>query len=134
MYGHIKKPQAARRVPAVLRYMRSLHPPQIRIAIVCENFSPHLSARKGKRVGRWAAASNAEIACTPTNSSWICRLECQFTALREFALSGTEHATHGEQNCMVRRYIAWRNATPQTPACAASSNGQPQPDTALATE
>ena len=65
MYGHIKEPQAARRVPAVLRYMGSLHPPQIRIAIVCDNFSPDLSARKDKRVGQWAAASNAEIACTP---------------------------------------------------------------------
>jgi len=32
--------------------MRSLHPPQIRIAIVCDNFSPHLSARKDKRVGQ----------------------------------------------------------------------------------
>ena len=42
--------------------MRSLHPPQIRIAIVCDNVSPHLSARKDKRVGQWAAASNAEIA------------------------------------------------------------------------
>jgi len=32
--------------------MRSLHRPQIRIAIVCDNFSPHLSARKDKRVGQ----------------------------------------------------------------------------------
>jgi hypothetical protein len=24
------------------------------------------------------------------------RLECQFTALREFALNGTDHATHRE--------------------------------------
>jgi transposase len=101
--------RAARRVPAVLRYTRSLHPPQIRIAIVCDNFSPHLSARKDKRVGQWAAASNAEIARTPTNSSWMNRLECQFTALREFALNGTDHATHREQNSMIRRYIAWRN-------------------------
>jgi len=29
--------------------------------------------------------------------------------LREFALSGTDHATHREQNCMIRRYVAWRN-------------------------
>ena len=89
--------------------MRSLHPPQIRIAIVCDNFSPQLSARKDKRVGQWAAAGNAEIACTPTNSSSINRLECQFTALREFALNGTDHATHREQNSMIRRSIAWRN-------------------------
>ena len=55
--------------------MRSLHPPQIRIAIVCDNFSPHLSARKDKRVGQRAVASNAGIACTPRNSSWMNRLE-----------------------------------------------------------
>ena len=65
--------------------------------------------RKDKRVGQWAAASNAEIAYTPTNSSWMNRLECQFTALREFTLNGTDHATHREQASMIRRYIAWRN-------------------------
>jgi hypothetical protein len=37
------------------------------------------------------------------------RLECQFTALREFTLNGTDHATHREQGSMIRRYIAWRN-------------------------
>ena len=45
----------------------------------------------------------------PTNSSWMNRIEAQFTALREFALNGTDHATHREQNSMIRRYIAWRN-------------------------
>jgi hypothetical protein len=29
--------------------------------------------------------------------------------LREFALNGTDHATHREQNSMIRRSIAWRN-------------------------
>jgi hypothetical protein len=37
------------------------------------------------------------------------RIEAQFTALREFALNGTGHATHREQGSMIRRYIAWRN-------------------------
>jgi hypothetical protein len=81
----------------------------VRIAIVCDNFSPHLSTRKDNRAGRWAAASNAEVAYTPANSSWMNRLECQFTALREFTLNGTDHATHREQGNMIRRYIAWRN-------------------------
>ena len=60
-------------------------------------------------MSRSAAASNADIACTPTNSSWMNRLECQFTALREFALNGTDHATHREHNCMILRQVAWRN-------------------------
>ncbi len=109
MYGHIKKRKRRGEFLEFCRYVRGLHPPQVRIAIVCDNYSPHLTTRKDKRVGQWAAAGNAEIAYTPTNSSWMNRIECQFTALREFTLNGTDHATHREQNSMIRRYIAWRN-------------------------
>jgi hypothetical protein len=80
-----------------------------RIAIICDNFSPHLSTRKDRRVGPWAAANNIEIAYTPTNSSWLNRIEAQFTALRYFTLDGTDHASHKEQASMIRRYIIWRN-------------------------
>ena len=109
MYGHIKKRKRRGEFLQFCRYLRSLHPPQVRIAVVCDNFSPHLSTRKDKRVGQWAAASNAEFAYTPTNSSWMNRLECQFTALREFTLNGTDYATHREQGRVTRRYTAWRN-------------------------
>ncbi len=83
--------------------------PSTRIAIVCDNFSPHLTTAKDGRVGAWAAANNVEIAYTPTNSSWLNRIEAQFTALRYFALDGTDHASHKEQASMIRRYIIWRN-------------------------
>ena len=63
----------------------------------------------GRRVGTWASANNVEIAYTPTNSSWLNRIEAQFTALRYFALDGTDHASHKEQASMIRRYIIWRN-------------------------
>ena len=69
----------------------------------------HMTTRKDKRVGKWAAANNTEIAYTPTNSSWLNRIQAQFTALRYFALDGTDHATHQEQASMIRRYIIWRN-------------------------
>ncbi|WP_157467293.1 hypothetical protein [Frankia sp. QA3] len=35
--------------------------------------------------------------------------EAQFTALRYFALNGTDHADHGTQNQMIYDYIARRN-------------------------
>ena len=82
---------------------------QVRIAIVCDNFSPHLTTARDDRVGAWAAANNIEIAYTPTNSSWLNRIEAQFTALRYFALDGTDHASHKQQASMIRRYIIWRN-------------------------
>ena len=60
-------------------------------------------------MGTWAKANNVEIAYTPTNSSWLNRIEAQFTALRYFTLDGTDHPSHKEQAIMIRRYIAWRN-------------------------
>ena len=109
MYGHVKANKNRTTFLAFCRYLRSLYPPEVRIAIVLDNFSPHLSTKKDQRVGVWAAANNVELAYVPTNASYLNRIECQFTALRYFALDGTDHRSHEEQNSMIRRYIAWRN-------------------------
>ncbi|GGU94015.1 hypothetical protein GCM10010211_71350 [Streptomyces albospinus] len=71
--------------------------------------SPHLTTKRCQRVAKWAAANNAEIAYTPTNSSCLHRIEAQFTAVRYFALDGTDHASHKKQGSVIRRYISWRN-------------------------
>jgi transposase len=109
LFGHVKPRKTRTRFLEFCRYLRSLYPPATRIAIVCDNYSPHLSTRKDARVGDWAKANNVEFAYTPTNSSWLNRIEAQFTALRYFALDGTDHASHKEQASMIRRYIIWRN-------------------------
>ena len=109
LFGHIKPRKARARFLEFCRYLRSLYPPSVRIAIICDNYSPHLTTRKDARVGTWARANNVEIAYTPTNSSWLNRIEAQFTALRYFTLDGTDHASHKEQASMIRRYIIWRN-------------------------
>jgi transposase len=109
LYGHIKPKRNRTRFLEFCRHLRSLYPPQIRIAIVLDNFSPHLTTKKDTRVGDWAAASNVEFAYTPTNSSWLNRIEAQFTALCYFALDGTDHRSHREQGSMIRRYLIWRN-------------------------
>src|ERR1700749_4326819 len=109
LFGHIKPRKTRARFLEFCRYLRSLYPPATRIAIICDNFSPHLSTRTDRRVGTWAGANNVEIAYTPTNSSWLKRIEGHFTALRSFTLDGTDHATHKEQASMIRRYIIWRN-------------------------
>jgi transposase len=81
----------------------------VRIAIVLDTFSPHRSTQTDRRVGDWAAANNAELAYVPFYASWLNRIEAQFTALRYFALDGTDHYSHRAQARMIRRYIAWRN-------------------------
>ncbi|HEV8527285.1 MAG TPA: IS630 family transposase [Actinomycetes bacterium] len=109
IYGHVKTTKNRTKFLEFCRYLRSLHPPEVRIAIVMDNYSPHLSTKKDTRVGDWAAANNVELAYVPTNASWLNRIEAQFQALRYFALDGTDHRSHDEQNRMIRSYIAWRN-------------------------
>ena len=47
------------------RYLRTLYPPEVRIAIVLDNFSPHLSTKQD---------NGSATGPTPTTSSWpTCR-------------------------------------------------------------
>jgi transposase len=109
LYGHIKLRKGRGEFLTFCRYLRSLHPPQVRIGIVLDNFSPHLTTKIDQTVGEWAKANNVELAYVPFYGSWLNRIEAQFTALRYFALDGTDHPNHHEQASMIRRYIAWRN-------------------------
>ena len=94
---------------AFCRYLRSLHPAEVRIAIVLDNSSAHLSTKTDRRVGDWVAANNVELAYVPFYGSWLNRIEAQCTALRSFALDRTDHPRHAEQASMIRRCIARRN-------------------------
>jgi transposase len=109
LYGHIKVRKDRTQFLAFCRYLRSLHPPEVRIALVLDNFSPHRSTTADRRVGNRATANNVELAYVPFYGSWLNRIEAQFTALRYFALNGTDHDSHPAQASMIRRYIAWRN-------------------------
>ncbi|WKN55756.1 transposase [Rhodococcus opacus] len=82
LYGHVKDTKTRTQFLTFCRYLRSLYPAGVRLAIVCDNFSPHLTTKRCRRVANWAEANNVEIAYTPTNSSWLNRIEAQFTALR----------------------------------------------------
>jgi transposase len=109
LYGHVVARKGRTEFLAFCRYLRSLHPPEVRIAIVLDNYSPHLSTKTDSRVGDWADANNVELAYVPFYGSWLNRIEAQFTALRYFALDGTDHPSHRAQASMIRRYIIWRN-------------------------
>jgi transposase len=108
LYGHIQKRKTRVEFLAFCRYIRSLHPPEIRLHFVLDNFSPHL----GQQMRDWAAADNVELAYTPFYGSWLNRIEAQFRALRYFTLAGTDHPDHATQARLIRRYIAWRNRNP----------------------
>jgi transposase len=81
-------------------------PAGLDVHLVCDNYATHNTAE----IRTWLARHpRFHVHFTPAGSSWMNQVECQFTALREFTLNGTDHATHREQGSMIRRYIAWRN-------------------------
>jgi len=65
LFGHIKPRKTRARFLEFCRYLRTLYPSSTRIAIICDNFSPHLTTRRDGRVGAWATANNVEITGAP---------------------------------------------------------------------
>jgi transposase len=57
----------------------------------------------------YAVSHRIKFYWTPTNASWLNRIECQFTALKKFALDNTDHRTHREQQQTIRHHLSWRN-------------------------
>src|SRR4051794_16193857 len=52
LYGHITARNGRTQFLAFCRYLRSLYPPEVRLGIVLDNYSPHLSTSRDDRVGR----------------------------------------------------------------------------------
>ncbi len=74
--------------------------------MVCDNFSPHRHAR----VRDWCQHNQIELVFLPTYGSSLNWIEAEFAALRYFALNGTDHRSHDEQNAAIGSYVRWRNA------------------------
>jgi transposase len=70
-----------------------------------DNYGPHLK----DEVRNWAEANNVKFYFTPINASWLNRIECQFAALRKFALDNSDFRTHEEQQAAIDSCLAWRN-------------------------
>ncbi len=92
----------------LLKALRARWPGE-KLYVVCDNFSPHRHAR----VHSWCAANAVELVFLPTYGSWLNWIEAEFAALRYFALNGTDHRSHAEQNAAIAAYVRWRNSQAQ---------------------
>jgi transposase len=59
----------------------------------------------------YAATHKIKLYWTPTNASWLNRIECHFTAMKKFALDDTDYRNHEEQQGAIDHYLSWRNGT-----------------------
>lgn len=88
-----------------LKWLRGRYRRSETLHIVLDNYGTHLTTE----VLAWAASHNVRLYFTPTNASWLNRIECQFTALKKFALNNSDFRSHEEQQQAIERYLAWRN-------------------------
>jgi transposase len=105
LYGRFTRNKKAKDILSFLRWVRSRYPRSQKLHIVMDNFSPHITGE----VLTWAKNRNVRFYLTPTNGSWLNRIESQFTALRKFALKNSDHRTHEEQQAAIESYLCWRN-------------------------
>lgn len=94
-----------------LKILRRRYSRRLRLIIVLDNFSPHLRAD----IRIWAAANNVRLVFTPTNASWLNRIEPLFAGVRYFALNNSDYRDHDETRRAILAYVAWRNRHPTHP-------------------
>jgi len=88
-----------------LRWLRRRYRNSGVLHIILDNVGYHRKAE----VREWAAKHRVRFYFTPSNASWLNRIECHFAALRKFALDNSDFQTHEEQQDAIEQYLAWRN-------------------------
>lgn len=105
LYGRFTQRKTWVEFLSFLKWVRRRYPRGQVLHIVMDNYGPHLK----KEVQTWAAKRNIRFYLTPTQGSWLNRIECQFTALKKFALENSDYRTHEAQQDAIENYLHWRN-------------------------
>jgi transposase len=105
LYGRFTKRKTGKVFLSFLKWVRSRYPKTQILHMVMDNYGTHIM----DTVLAWAKSHNVRIYLTPTNGSWLNRIECQFTALKKFALQPSDYRDHEEQQAAIESYLTWRN-------------------------
>lgn len=105
LYGQFRRHKTWVEFLAFLKWVRRRYPRHQALHIVLDNYGPHLKTE----VRAWAVTNNVRFYFTPTQASWLNRIECHFTALKKFALETSDYRSHDEQQEAIEEYLRWRN-------------------------
>lgn len=105
LFGQFKQRKRSIEFLGFLKWLRRRYRKDETLYIVMDNYSPHMK----KEVWQWANRHRVKFYCTPTNASWLNRIECQFTSLKKFALENSDYRSHEEQQAAIESYLSWRN-------------------------
>lgn len=103
--GQFSKKKNRKTFLSFLKWLRRDYRDAGTLHIVLDNVGYH----KTSEVLAYAAANDIKFYWTPTNASWLNRIECHFTAMKKFALDNADYRSHGEQQRAIKKYLSWRN-------------------------
>jgi transposase len=105
LHGRFTTSKTATQWLAFLKWVRSRYPSQQRLHIVTDNYPTHV----GAAIASWAMALNVQFYFTPTNASWLNRIESHFTALKQFAMKPSDFRRYEDLQHAIESYLAWHN-------------------------
>jgi transposase len=103
--GTIHKRKTVADVLAAFTTLRRAYPRCIRLYVIMDNLPLH----KNSRLLEYYAKNRITPVWTPTYSSWLNLIECQFTAMKKFTVSGSDDPDHQTRRRRIYRYVRWRN-------------------------
>jgi transposase len=105
LWGYFAPRKRWMEVLQALKRMRAKYPRSVTIFLILDNFSPH----RRPEIRRWAKANKVVLVWTPTNASWLNRIECQFTELKKYAIDDVFYTTHRALQHAVHKFLKYRN-------------------------
>lgn len=105
LFGQFKARKRWTEFLSFLKWVRRKYRSSETLYIVLDNLSTHLKSE----VVQWAKANRVKFYFTPSNASWLNRIECQFTALKKFALDNSDYPSHEQMQDAIHSYLGWRN-------------------------
>jgi transposase len=105
LYGRFTRRKTWVQWLSFLKWVRRRYPAEQTLHVVLDNYGSHLKAE----ALLWAAAHKVRLYFTPTEASWLNRIESHFAGLKKFALDSSDHRSHEEQQEAINSYLAWHN-------------------------
>ena len=105
LWGYFRRHKCWSDTLWALKRLRAKYPVKERIYIILDNFSPHHRAE----VRRWARMNKIVFVWTPTNASWLNKIECQFNELKRFVFHNSNYKSHAEVRLATIKFLRYRN-------------------------
>ena len=105
LYGRFTEHKTAKDFLSFLKWVRRRYPIWQTLHMVMDNYGTHITPK----VLAWAEHHNVLVYLTPTNGSWLNRIESQFQELKKFAMKPSDYRSHDEQQAAIESFLAWRN-------------------------